>query len=151
MSDFVVRRCNPRDPGATRLLEASHGLMDAMFPAEASYYLSIDGLAMPGIHFFVADRGGRSLGCVALAERKGYAEIKSMFVDPVARGMGIGEGLLSHVIGVARERGFPILRLETGNGLDAAHRLYQRHGFAECERFGDYPDSPHSVFMEKPL
>ncbi len=151
MSDCVIRRCNPRDPGASRLLRASHGLMDELFPAESGYYLSIDGLCMPGIHFFVAERGGRSLGCVALAERKGYAEVKSMFVDPDARGMGIGERMLEHVVYAARERGFTLLRLETGTGLDAAHRLYRRHGFAVCGRFGEYPESPHSVFMEKAL
>ena len=151
MSDFVIRRANPRDPGATALLMASHGLMDSLFPGDSNHYLSIDGLCMPGIHFFVAERGGRSLGCIALAERKGYGEIKSMFVDPDARGMGLGDQLLEHVTAVARERKLPKLRLETGDGLAPAHRLYERHGFAECARFGEYPDSPHSIFMEKAL
>ncbi|MFV0334137.1 MAG: GNAT family N-acetyltransferase [Tropicimonas sp.] len=151
MTGCVIRRCNPRDPGASALLRASHGLMDEMFPAETGHYLSVDGLAMPGIHFFLAERGGRALGCVALAERRGYAEVRSMFVDPDAREMGLGDQLLDHVTEVARSRGFPMLRLEAGDGLDAALRLYQRHGFTPCGRFGEYPDSPHSIFMEKAL
>ena len=97
MSDFAIRRANPRDPGATALLQASHGLMESLFPSESNHYLSIDGLCMPGIHFFVAERGGRSLGCIALAERQGYGEIKSMFVDPDARGMGIGRPACSNM------------------------------------------------------
>lgn len=151
MNDLSIRRANPREPGAARLLRASHGLMDAMFPSDATQYLSIDGLCMPGIHFFVAERGGRSLGCVALAERQGYGEIKSMFIDPDARGLGIADRLMEHLEQEARNRGLTLLRLESGNTLVAAHKVYLRHGFTSRGRFGDYPDSPHSVFMEKAL
>lgn len=151
MNDLSIRRASPREAGATALLKASHGLMDSLFPEDSNHYLPIDGLCMPGIHFFVAERGGRSLGCVALAERPGYGEIKSLFVDPDARGMGVADRLLEHLSAQARERGITLLRLESGDGLDSAHRLYRRHGFTECARFGEYPDSPHSIFMEKAL
>lgn len=151
MNAVAIRRCSPRDPGASALLRASHGVMEPVFPSSSNHDLSIDGLCMPGSHFFVAERGGRSLGCIALAERNGYAEIKSMFVDPDARGLGIGDSLLDHVTAIARERGHPLLRLETGKGLAAAHRLYLRHGFRECESFGDHPESTHSTFMERAL
>ncbi|MDV7144217.1 GNAT family N-acetyltransferase [Tropicimonas sp. TH_r6] len=151
MSEFTIRRANPREAGATGLLQASHGLLDSMFPGDSNHYLSIDGLCMPGIHFFVAERGGRSLGCIALAERKGYGELKSMFVNPDARGMGIGDALVDHATDVAQERNLGMLKLESGNTLEHAHRLYRRHGFSNCERFGEYPDSPHSIFMEKAL
>ncbi|NDR59242.1 GNAT family N-acetyltransferase [Aliiruegeria sabulilitoris] len=151
MTDFSIRRANPREPGATSLLKASHGLMEELYPSDANYFLPIDALCMPGIHFYVAERGGRSLGCAALAEREGYGEIKSMFVDPDARGMGMADRLLEQLTSVARERGITLLRLESGKTLELAHRLYRRHGFVECERFGEYPDSPHSIFMEKAL
>lgn len=151
MKEFTIRRANPRDPGATALLRASHGLMDSLFPGDSNHYLSIDGLCMPGIHFYVAERGGRSLGCAALAERQGYGEIKSMFVDPDARGMGIADALIDQLTETARERGIVLLRLESGNTLEIAHRLYRRHGFTDCERFGEYPESPHSIFMEKAI
>ncbi|PRY26195.1 putative acetyltransferase [Aliiruegeria haliotis] len=151
MTDLVIRRGNPRDPGATRLLEASHGLMDSLFPADSNHYLPIEGLTLPGIHFYVAERGGRALGCVAMADRDGYGEVKSLFVDPDARGMGIADRLLEHLTAEARDRGHTLLRLESGTRLDAAHRLYDRHGFVKCERFGNYPESEHSIFMEKAL
>jgi putative acetyltransferase len=44
-----------------------------------------------------------------------------------------------------------VLRLETGDDLYPAHRLYRRHGFVERGPFGDYAEGPHSVFMEKRL
>jgi putative acetyltransferase len=51
----------------------------------------------------------------------------------------------------ARKLALPLLRLETGTLLHAAHRLYARHGFVPSEPFGAYEQSPHSLFMEKPL
>ena len=51
MNDAVIRRCNPRDPGATALLMASHGLMTSMFPSERKKSLASvrSGKALPGI------------------------------------------------------------------------------------------------------
>ena len=43
------------------------------------------------------------------------------------------------------------LRLETGNTLAPAHRLYERHGFQFCGPFGDYVANDTSLFMEKKL
>ncbi|MDO9497076.1 MAG: hypothetical protein Q7J48_15330 [Nocardioides sp.] len=32
-----------------------------------------------------------------------------------------------------------------------ARALYARHGFTECEPFGDYGPDPHSTFMTRQL
>ncbi len=74
-----------------------------------------------------------------------------MFVAPEARGKGIAEALMVHLETIARDEGVKKLRLETGNLLHAAHRLYERRGFTRRGPFGDYRDDPLSVFMEKPL
>ena len=154
-STITVAPGDPRDPEATALLQASHALMQSLFPAEANHYLSIDALCVPAISFYVARRGDRTLGCAALALKEDaegrYGELKSMFVAPEARGAGAGRALLDRVEAKARERSLPLLRLETGSKLHAAHRLYAAQGFAERGPFGDYPDSPHSLFMEKRL
>ncbi len=47
--------------------------------------------------------------------------------------------------------GIPCLRLETGIKQDAAIALYEKNGFARIGYFGDYPNDPLSVFMEKRL
>ena len=154
MSDIPkiqVTRCDPHDAEATALLRASHALMQKLFAEEDNHYLEIDELCAAGIHFFVARAGTETLGCIALAEKEGYGEVKSMFVADASRGQGVGAALLAHLEEEARGLSLPILRLETGNTLYAAHRLYQRHGFAPRGPFGDYADSPASLFMEKPL
>ncbi|WP_172300216.1 GNAT family N-acetyltransferase [Pseudoruegeria sp. HB172150] len=148
---LTVTPGDPRDPAATALLQASHTLMQELFPPEDNHYLSIDALCGPGIRFFTATRDGRTLGCAALALRDDYGEIKSMFVAPEARGTGAADALMQALEAEARANTLPLLRLETGDSLHAAHRLYARHGFTECGPFGDYAPGGSSLFMEKPL
>lgn len=125
--------------------------MESLFPPEDNHYLSVDALRVPEIRFFVAEDGEDVLGTIALARKEGYGEVKSMFVDPSARGRGVARALLRHVESVAREMGVPVLRLETGNLLEAAIALYTAQGFRPCGAFGDYAVNGTSVFMEKAL
>ena len=142
---------DPRDPQATALLLASHQLMQDLFPTESNHYLSIDGLCAPTIRFLVAMDGNALLGCAALALKPGYGEIKSMFVAQAARGEGVADAMMHGLIASGRSEGLPLLRLETGDTLYAAHRLYQKHGYKSCGPFGEYSADPVSLFMEKKL
>ncbi len=145
---------SPADPGsppARELLAASHALMDALFPSESNHYMSVDDLAEPGVLFFLARLDGHVAGCGALVLKEGYGEIKSMFVDPARRGGRIGSRLLERLEQAARENGIAVLRLETGDALTAARRLYASHGYRECAPFGEYCEDPRSIFMEKKL
>lgn len=151
MSEAQIRRGDPREPGATALLRASQEIMHASSPPEARNYLPIDKLVAPDIHFFVAEVGDDAQGCVALAERDGYGEVKSMFVRADMRGSGLADALLGHVEREARQLGFPLMRLETGTELKAALRFYERSGYAYRGAFGDYTPTPWSLYMEKAL
>ncbi|TNC52393.1 GNAT family N-acetyltransferase [Rubellimicrobium rubrum] len=148
---LTVRPADPRSEEARALLGQSHALLASLYPPEDNHYLSVDELAQPHIDFWIAETGGQPQGCIALARLNGYGEVKSMFVDPAARGQGVGAALMTALEARARALGLPMLRLETGDTLDDAHRLYARHGFGTCGPFGDYAEGPHSVFMEKRL
>jgi len=148
---ITVEACDPRDPAAKALLEQSHALMTDMSPADACHFLSVDALCTPEIKFFVAKLDGQTLGCGAIAQREGYAEVKSMFVDPSARGKKIADHILIHLTQVSRDLELPKMMLETGVGLDAAHRMYEKHGFEYCGPFGSYDENPLSLFMTKDL
>jgi putative acetyltransferase len=148
---IIVEAADPRHPQASALLHASHALMEHLFPPEDNFFLDIDALTAPDIRFFTARIGEKILGTGALALRDGYGEVKSMFVDEAARGRGIADALLRRIEDEARGLSLTSLRLETGNLLEAAHRLYARHGFELRGPFGDYPDAPSSIFMEKRL
>ncbi len=148
---LIVEAGDPRDPQATALLQASHALMESLFAPEDNHFLSIDALCTPDIHFFIAREAGTTLGCAALADKTEYGEIKSMFVSEAARGKGAADALMRQLEDHAQTLNLPMLKLETGNLLHAAHRLYARHGFSLCLPFGDYTANESSIFMEKRL
>ncbi len=148
---IIVARGDPHHPQATALLHASHALMQSLFPPEDNFYLDINDLTADHIRFFIAREGDSVLGTGALALKDGYGEVKSMFVSEAARGRGVADALLRQIEDEARAEALPILKLETGNVLHAAHRLYRRHGFVDCGVFGDYVAAKSSIFMEKPL
>ena len=148
---IIVEKSDPHDPHATALLKQSQALMETLFPPEDNFYLDVTELVAPHIHFFTAREGDAVLGTGALAVKDGYGEVKSMFVAKNARGKGVGDALLRQIEDQARDEGLPVLKLETGNILHAAHRLYARSGFTPCNVFGDYQTAKSSLFMEKSL
>ena len=148
---IVVEPANPKADGPAALLAQSHALMGQLFPADARHYLDLDALCADHIRFFAARDGQDVVGTGALAIFDGYGEVKSMFTDERARGKGVAAAVLRMLEDTARHEGLPLLRLETGTGLDAAHRLYERFGFIQRGPFGSYASSPYSLFYEKPL
>lgn len=151
MPDIKVIPGDPRDPQATALLRQSHALMQSLFEPEENHFLDIDDLCVPSIHFFIAREDMKTLGCVALANKGDYGEIKSMFVDPRARGKGIAHRLMRKVEEDARTQGLTTIKLETGDKLTQAHSLYKAHGYVDCAPFGDYEANKTSIFMTKAI
>jgi len=147
----TVATGDPRTPAVAALIGESHALMHSLFPPEDNFHYSLDELTAPHITFFVACRGADILGTAALADMGTYGEVKQMYVVERARGTGTGGLLLARLEAEARAKRLPILMLETGDLLVAAHRLYARKGFSARGPFGNYPAANSSVFMEKRL
>ncbi len=57
--------------------------------------------------------------------------------------------MVDHLVGVARDRGYRRVSLETGTmeAFAPARSLYLRAGFAPCGPFGDYRESANSAYM----
>jgi putative acetyltransferase len=146
---LIVEPGDPRAPGALAVLGQSHRLMRELFPPEANSFLDIDALCAPHIRFLIARRGMTVLGTGALALMMGYSEVKSLFTVPEARGQGVGDALMRALIDLSEVEGYDRVRLETGIGLDAAIRLYERHGFTATGPFGDYQENAFSLFYER--
>ena len=132
------------------LLEDHLAEMHRNSPPESVHALDLDALRRPGITFWSAWDATGLLGCGALLEldRK-HGEVKSMRTPQARRRTGAGRALLTHIIGVARERGYERLSLETGSvaAFEPAHRLYESAGFTRTGPFGAYVEDPNSVFM----
>lgn len=115
-----------------------------------AFALDLSGLRVPAIRFFSAWDGESLLGVGALKRLSaGHGEVKSMHTAEAARRHGVGGALLRHIIAEARTMGMTRLSLETGTSayFQGAVALYRRHGFSECEPFGDYLPSGENQFL----
>jgi putative acetyltransferase len=133
------------------LLRARDAELDALYPPENRFSIPIQRHADANIVFFVARDDGVPVGCGALQQYPGYAELKSIYVVPEARDKGVATNMVRTLEAFARDAGFLEAKLETGIRSPAAIYLYEKAGYRRCSRFGDYPDAPLSVFMEKTL
>jgi len=139
-------------PEAAELLRQSDAFAASLYPPEHRHMIDMPELLAGNVRFFVAQRDGAALGCMALVRTDpDKGELKRCFVTDAARGQGVGFKLLLAAEAAAREQGMRVIQLETGNLNQAALRLYRGNGFHERGPFGDYPDDGVSVYMEKTL
>lgn len=117
--------------------------------------LDLAGLRRPDITFWSAwNDAGDLLGYAALRELEpGHGEIKSLRTSPNQLRRGAGAALISHILGVGRERGYRRLSFETGTtpAFDAVQALCRQFGFTYCDPFGDYTADPQSRFMSRAI
>ena len=78
-------------------------------------------------------------------------EMKRIFVDSTARGLGLGKELMRRLEADARIKGFRYAILETGDILKEATHLYKRMGYKVIPNYGPYVDMPESLCMQKKL
>jgi GNAT superfamily N-acetyltransferase len=79
---------------------------------------------------WIAEIDGENAGAVMLAnDGGGVARLRLLFVEPNARGLGIGARLVDEAIRFARGAGYRTITLWTHSVLTAARHIYQSAGF----------------------
>ncbi|MDF2234434.1 bifunctional helix-turn-helix transcriptional regulator/GNAT family N-acetyltransferase [Albimonas sp. CAU 1670] len=79
---------------------------------------------------WIAERDGEILGSVFLVPGgPGAGKLRMLYLEPAARGLGLGRTLVREVIRAARERGLSRLDLWTHSCLSAARGIYASEGF----------------------
>ncbi|QYO67841.1 GNAT family N-acetyltransferase [Leptolyngbya sp. 7M] len=127
--------------------------MDLCFQSFEEELASLPGkYSPPDGRLFVAFVNETPVGCIALRKlEEGICEMKRLYLNESARGLGIGRSLIEKLITVAREIGYKRMRLDTfPPKMGKAVSLYEAYGFRPIP---SYYDNPHDgvLYMELEL
>lgn len=131
------------------LLHKSVAYIRALYVEEHAHDFDLD-LLKKG-QFFVVRHEGLVIGCGAYVWHTDYdVELKHMFIEDTARGLGAGGALLKHIEEHAVASCVMKIILETSKKQVEAIGLYHKFGYIDCE---PYVDDFHGedIFMEKVL
>jgi putative acetyltransferase len=90
------------------------------------------------------------VGVVALRKiEDGICEMKRLYVQESARGLGIARTFSEKLIEVARTKGYHTMKLDTLARLEAATNLYRSLGFQEVKPYNFNPEEDVLYFEMK--
>jgi DNA-binding MarR family transcriptional regulator/GNAT superfamily N-acetyltransferase len=92
---------------------------------------------------WMAEIDGQNVGHVFLVKHPSEpktAKLRLLFVEPCARGLGLGDALVNECIRFARTAGYRKVVLWTQSILTSAHRIYKKAGFRLMK------EEPHHSF-----
>ena len=90
---------------------------------------------------WIAEKDREVVGSVFLVSKsQTIAQLRLLYVEPAARGLGIGSRLVAECVRFARQTGYKKMILWTQSELDAARHVYKKAGFHNVKR------KPHHSF-----
>lgn len=146
---------DPLAPESLRLAAALWAELSTIYPEMTAPPFPPRDIVGDRAVFMVARIGENAVGCGAIrpfpegpAE---IAEVKRMYVAPVARGRGVAAAILRELEAWATARGYVTARLETGGRQPIAVRLYERFSYTRIPPYGHHAEDPLAVCFEKAL
>src|SRR5574339_476163 len=121
-----------------QFLAHDHGL-DISYQGIEEELASLPGkFAPPDGRLIMAVVSEQAIGCAALRRiDPQVCELKRMFVLSQFRGQGVGKALALKLIEDAKMIGYEYMRLDTGNFLAVAVKLYETLGFQRIEPYNE--------------
>lgn len=132
--ELDVTSCDPSVPEAVALVKAMEDEIEELYADRGGSIHSVGAgprvMGPPGGAFVVLRSDGCALASGGLKRiGEDACEIKRMYVVPEARGRGLARELLLALEDRAREIGYAIARLDTGDRQPAAKHLYESAGY----------------------
>jgi putative acetyltransferase len=101
-------------------------------------------------HFFgvILDERNSICGTFALyLMNENSGEIRKMYLEPSARGKGLGGWMMQFLIKKAKDLGVTTLELETASCLTDAIELYKKYGFTDAHPENKSPRCDRKMFL----
>jgi ribosomal protein S18 acetylase RimI-like enzyme len=149
MSEVAIRRAGPSDlDAAARLFTAYLRFYEKSTPESEARVFIGERLAKQDSVFYLAEAEGRALGFTQLYPAFASLSLapswilNDLYVDPSARGRGVGEALMSAARALAVANGAAELMLQTARTNTTAQRLYEKLGWVRDDEFLVYTLDP---------
>jgi GNAT superfamily N-acetyltransferase len=134
LSEVVIRQPRPGDIG---WIIHRHGAViakefgwDMRFETTIAAILGAFGQNPGREEGWVAEQSGSILGSVFLMrEDEATARLRVLYVEPAARGLGLGKRLVALAVAFARQAGYGKILLWTHEFQQPARKIYQGAGF----------------------
>jgi GNAT superfamily N-acetyltransferase len=156
MSDhaIAISLADPHDPAALACVGAYYRLLADVVPGTRPDMFTLplpdpETYRPPQGAFLIAWSDDLPVGCVSLRPLEpGVAEVKRLWVDPIARGQGLARRLMRQIEARARDLGYDRLKLDSNTVLTEAIALYRSDGWQETP---PYTGFPANIWMAKRL
>lgn len=155
---FVIRPVRPEDaPSTARIVGqvfAEYGMTFAPESWDKDLTEPHLAYAEPGACFFVAERADdcKIIGMAGAHLEPTHAELHRLYIDPAARGLGLGQRLCQTVEAWASSRDVHEMRLWSDFRFCHAHALYRNRGYRIfSSRTIDDPDRSVEFGMKRDL
>lgn len=160
-NEIAIREIHPEDNSIlASIIRSSLEEFGANKPGTVYFDESTDHLyelfRTPRSFYFVATQNNTILGGGGIFPSKGLpadtCELVKMYLQPEARGKGIGALLIQHCIDQAKETGYKKMYIETMPELSKAIRVYEKFGFEYLNQaLGNTGHCGCDVWMTKSL